>query len=165
MTFMRKILKNHLGFSLIEILIALGILAGSVGVFVSRAHNSSRMTIEDQRELTGVMLANNKMIEVEAEIGDDTARGKFPDEKEEAGVFEEPFGDYSWNYLVRKVEIPVAEGSEGQSVVAMSVIKNIMKQISKSVRELKVTVSWGEKDEEGEPEFSFSLTTHVVDIK
>ncbi len=162
-----KVKRNNLGFSLLEILIAVSILAGSVGVFLTRAENSSRLVIEDRKELVAITLANNKMIETEREIQDDLARGKFVDELEEKGSFEDPFQDFSWVYAVRKIEIPVVEtGEEGQSVVAMAVIKNVMKEISKAVREVKLTVYWGETNPETkEPEKSFSLITHVVNIK
>ncbi|MBU0505061.1 type II secretion system GspH family protein [bacterium] len=159
-------IRNKKGFSLIEILIAVGILASSLVVFITRAENSALMIQRDQEEFVAVTLASNKMIELEKDIKKDLDRGKFADEAAEKGTFDEPFQEYSWEYTIRKVEIPVAEsGQEGtNSAVAMSAIKNIMKQISKAVREVKLTVTWGEVVDD-KAENSFDLVTHVVNVK
>ena len=159
------------GFSLIEILIALGILAGSVGILMSQVVLSTRLSVEDEALVRAVTLANDKMIEVQATLRDEIKKGNFPEEEEEAGEFEAPFADYSWTYQIKKIEIPAvnvdSEESGGQNALVVRAVKNITKEISKSVRELTLTVFWGEQiNEKGEtvPK-ELSLTTHIVNLK
>jgi prepilin-type N-terminal cleavage/methylation domain-containing protein len=158
-------IKNHKAFTLIEILIAVGILAGAIASIMPLIEVSSMLSVEDEKMLKAVTLANNKMLEVETEILADINRGKFPDESVDNGTFGTPFQDYDWEVKLTKVEIPLSEGSsdEGQSAVVRSAMKNIMKDISEAVRELKVTVTWPDRTDEGEEEFV--ITTHVVNIK
>ncbi|MCP5464601.1 MAG: prepilin-type N-terminal cleavage/methylation domain-containing protein [Deltaproteobacteria bacterium] len=155
-------LKNQQGFTLIEILMAVGILATAAISLMGVVTDSADMGAKDEKRLAVTMLAGNKMIELENEFQEDIARGKFPDEAEVAGRFEEPYDQYAWAYSVKKVEIPVMEGNDSEkSAAASGAVKNIMKKLSESVRELKVTVTWGE-DDEGKPLESFELTTHLV---
>ena len=168
---MIKLLKNKYAFTLVEILVAVGILAGSVATIMPMVEVSAMLSVEDEKMLRAVTLANNRMVELEMELMADTARGKFPDEMSESGVFGGANGDFSWDIEVTKVEIPMAQdeggGGEGedakQSVAVVSALKNIMKDISEAVRELKVTVQWEGREDDIENEFS--ITTHIVDIK
>lgn len=151
------------GFTLIEILIAVGIFATVSIILLSGFIMASQVNTDDEKLLQVVLLANNKMAELENEIQEDIARGKFPDEITKGEAFEEPFEDYRWEYTIKKVEIPVVEGG-GDSAVVESVIKNIMKTISDSVRELKLTVTWTDPEDE-EIVKTTDLTTHLVNIK
>jgi len=160
-----RYLFKQCGFSLLEILIAVGILAGAVATVMPQVNVAAMLSVKDNEMLQAVLLANNKMVELEQEINDDMKRGKFPDETTKSGGFDDPFDNYSWEYSIKKVEIPVVDaGSEGQSAVAGSLLKNIMKDISKAVREIKLTVRWGEADNEEDLE-KYTLTTHMVNIK
>lgn len=152
------------GFTLIEILIAVGIFATVSLVLLSGFTTASQVNSDDERLLQVVLLAGNKMAELENEIQEDIARGKFPDEVTKSEKFEQPFQDYQWEYTIKKVEIPVVEGGEGNSAVVESTIKNIMKTISNSVRELKLTVTWTDP-EDAESNKTTELTTHLVNIK
>lgn len=153
------------GFTLIEILIAVGILAGSAGILLSQVEMSARLSAKDEALVRAVTLANNKMIEIQGDLQDDIKKGLLLDEESESGEFDEPFEDYAWTYEIKKIEIPTTESStEGQSARVAGVMKNISKEISKSVRQLRLSVSWGEhenKDGEMEP-YTFDLTTHIV---
>lgn len=157
-------LKSISGFTLVEILIAVGILAGAVAMIMPQVNVSTTLSVEDNRVLQMVLLASNKMVEVEQEISADITRGKFPDETKKAGTFEEPFEDYVWDYSISKVEIPVGGAeTEGQSVAVVGAVKNIMKEISKAVREIKLKVTWTDPKDPQEVE-EYTLTTHVVNL-
>lgn len=168
MRFLKKI-KTSAGFSLVEILVAVGILAGAVATMMPMVEVSAMLSVEDQKMLKAVTLANSKMVELERDILADIDRGKFPDETTETGIFDSPFQDYSWEFTLTKVEIPLSEQAgqeedgENQSAAVVSALSNIMKEISKAVRELKVVVRWEGRDEDQVSEFS--ITTHVVNIK
>ncbi|MBF0106451.1 MAG: type II secretion system protein [Deltaproteobacteria bacterium] len=167
-------IKNNFGFSLIEILIAVGILAGAIAAVMPVVSMSSLLSVEDEKLLQAVTLANNKMADIEKEILNDMERGKFPDEMSESGSFEQPFDDYSWEYTVKKVEIPISEvsgaaggeGGEGADTTAAyaNVMQVVSKEMSKAVREISLVVSWQDAKESDKP-LTFSLTTHMVNIK
>ena len=54
-------------------------------------------------------------------------------------------------------------GQEGQSQVMTSVMKTVIKDISKAVRELKLTVMWLDREDEKEKEIV--VTTHIVNLQ
>ncbi len=119
---------------------------------------------------------------------EDLSRGAFPDEKEEHGTFEKPFERFQWSYTLRKVELPVMktpQGSEptaspeggqgggsppgggttpGLEAAAGNLAQIVSKKISESVRELKLTVSWGEEEKEEDRE-KVVVTTHLAKLK
>jgi prepilin-type N-terminal cleavage/methylation domain-containing protein len=151
------------GFTLIEILIAVGIFAAATMVFISSVAKSVEINVEDEIILQVALLANNKMIEVETELQEDITRGKFPDEAAEAGKFEEPYNDFTWEYTIAKVEIPVMDTGD-QSAVLASSLKNIMDKISESVREVKLDVVWTDPYDEKHQK-KIDITTHIVNLK
>ena len=162
---MSQLIKNKTAFTLIEILVAIGILAGAIASLMPLINVSAMLSVEDERMLQAVTLANNKITEIERDIEADIKRGKFPDEISQAGLFDPPFDDFKWEYSLQKVEIPVTGSeSEGENVVFANVLKIISKEMSKAVREVKVTVTWGDREEDKE-EQTYTLTTHVVNIK
>jgi type II secretory pathway pseudopilin PulG len=160
-------LQNRLGLSLFEVLLAVGILSGVIGGvmgnFVTNIDHQARL--DDM--IQGTTLANQKMIEVIAEIEQGIARSSFPGDKEKAGDFGKEHEDYEWSYSIKRVEIPLSDqqtGEDGgQSRAVNNILSTISKQISDSVREVKVTVTWvmdGDEDEED----SVTLTTHMVNL-
>ncbi|MBF0492747.1 MAG: prepilin-type N-terminal cleavage/methylation domain-containing protein [Deltaproteobacteria bacterium] len=179
-------LTSH-GFTLLEIMIALAILSFSLLSLYSGMGNSLRASAEAEQTEKAVQLARGRMAEIRIGLDEEMARGAFPDEKEENGVFEKPFEDYRWAYSIKKVEIPFISpqllgkeagldmgqaseksGSTGQNStpgidnIVNNLAQAVTKKISESIRELKVTVFWGE---EGEGQDKLVLTTHLVKLK
>lgn len=162
------------GFSLIEILIALGILASAIATIMGGVGTAMSMQSRDEKMLQAVWLANNRMTELQAEIQADIEKKKFPDEKEESGQFDAPMDLFSWKYAIVKVEIPLAgslgdaaaggdgEGSAEAGGAVRAILQKILKDISKAVRELKLSVTWID-DEDGK-EKSIDITTHIVNL-
>ncbi len=154
------------GFSLLEILIAVAILATTL-VALMAAQGSAFLSSERADSLTeGVFLARQKMTDIELELNKSMDEGKFPDEmSDKSGSFDEPHDDYRWKYAVKKVEIPIVDsGKEEQNAMVGNYMQQVMDQISKSVREVKLTVYWGSKDIKEEDQPQFSVTTHIVDL-
>lgn len=170
-------MKTHApGFTLVEIMIALAILAvGLVSLYTAQG-NSLRASATAERMQVGAMLAREKMTEKMMEIEQGLAKGAFPEDKEEeTGTFEPPFEDYRWEYTVRKVEIPIAgagesagegeaggdpraaENNQAPASAQANVAKVVSKKIAESVREINVRVIWGEFEEEE----SIKVTSHV----
>lgn len=166
---MKRLLKNSVraGFTLLEIMIALVILAGSILALLSAQGGSFLASERAERLTAATFLARQKMSEMQMEIEKDLAKNKFPrDDTEETGDFDEPFDDYRWKYIVTKVEIPLQEAGseEGAHALVLSYVRSIMEQISEGVREIKLTVFWGDKDLPEEEQQSLDLVTHIVKL-
>lgn len=160
-----NIFRRKSGFTIIEVAFALALLASTAVMIGTGIMSAKLKQNQDEDMLTGVFLANNKMIELETEIDEDIAKNKFPDEIEKTGGFDEPYDIYKWEYHIKKVEIPLAEGGEDGSSnqIANSGLQAMMQNISKAVREVKVKVFWGGDDDNDEKPQEVVLTTHIVD--
>lgn len=167
---MRRLRRNSQGgFSLLEIMVAVTILAISLLVILDM-HGGSMLTSMRAEEVTvATMLARQKIREVQLKIEEEMEKGETPSEdKSEEGSFEEPFERYRWAATIKKVDIPVPpqpEGQEGEEQVSMDVMLTMFKMISEKIaeaaREIRVTVKWDELGEEQE----LSVATHVVKLK
>lgn len=154
------------GFSLLEILVATAILAISLISVMTIQGNS--LVVNRRAELLTVatMLAQQKMTEIELELQKGLRTGEFPDEKEEEAQFEAPHDDYRWKYAIKRVELPTPPGAEkkegkpGSGGLQELIAKQLTEELSKAVRELKLTVTW----KEGEGEESVEVVTHVVKL-
>lgn len=162
------------GFSLLEVMIAVAILAVSLMAIFSLQSTSLMSSARAQKISIATQLAREKMARTLVDLDAGMVKGEFPDEKEESGRFEEEkFPDYFWKLSVKKVEIPVppageglstGDGSpakEGSSDVMGKIFEMVSKQLSESSREVKLTVGWTEYDSE-EEETGIVLTTHIV---
>ncbi len=101
-------------FTLLEVVIALGILVVSLVVLVDAQTTAVFMTAEAERIITANMLAREKMSEVQMLIElegfsdrDIEEEGDFADfELEGLDLeFDESFEDYHWAYTMRKIEL------------------------------------------------------------
>jgi general secretion pathway protein I len=168
---------NQRGFTLVEIMIALAILAVGLLALYTAQGNSLRASGNAERIQVASMLAREKMTEKMIEINKDLEKGSFPDDKtEETGEFESPFEDYHWEYTVRKVEIPIAggeggggegsqtgEGTQGgeanqaPAAAQRNMAQIVSKKIAESIREINIRIIWEELGEEQ----SIKVTSHV----
>lgn len=156
------------GFSLLEVMIAVAILAVSLMAIFSLQSTSLMGSARAQKISVATQLAREKMARILIDLDAGMVKGEFPDEKEDSGAFEEEkFPDYSWKLSVKKVEIPAPPASagspaqEGSSDVMGKVFEMVSKQLSESSREVKLTVGWTE-DESDEEETGIVITTHIV---
>ena len=147
------------GFSLLEILISIGILSVSLVALLSVQGNTMIASRRAEELSIATMLAKQQMANVELELQKDIRKGEFPDERSAEESFEEPFGEYRWRSEIRRIELPAPSiGEEGSPQALIG--KQLTGEISKSVRELKLSVFWGE----GEKEQSIEVVTHVVKL-
>ncbi len=152
-----KVLLETAGFTLIEIMVAVSILAISMTVLVSFSGNSMIRSGRAEALTIGTMLAREKMAEIEIEIARGVEKGEFPEDKSESGEFEEPFEDYRWEMEIRRVELPAPVVGEEGGVQDM-VAQQLTKEIGNTVRELKLNVIWKEMGEDQ----SIEVVTHIV---
>ncbi len=158
-----KIKNNQHGFSLIEILMAVGIFATAAGGILVGVNASLSTQARDEHLLQATWLAQNKMIEIESKIEVEREKGKFPDDQEENGTFEEPHDDIEWKAVMRKVEIPIGGEAMALAGPMKAVMQQVQKDINENLRELKLTVSW--IDAEDDKPRQIVLTTHLVNFK
>ena len=156
---MNRRLKVRQGFTLLEVMVSVTILAISLTVLMHLTGNTLIASGRAERMTIATMLARQKMTEIEIQLAKDMKRGEFPEERSEDGEFDEPFDDFRWKMEIRKVELPAPVTGEKGSIQDM-VSRQLTKEIARSVRELALTVSWGELGEEQ----SVEVTTHIVKL-
>jgi general secretion pathway protein I len=151
-------LRSRQGFTLIEVAIALAILAvvlvSLLEVQATSLNNASRA-----RGLTiATILARSKMIDIEKKLFDE---GFIVGEDTEEGDFEEEgHKDYTWKYRVVEVEIDLSslssmcggfgeEVEEGSTAECESLLsgfggpfESLTDELSRSLRVIEITVTW-----------------------
>ena len=152
-------IKNHSAFTLLEVMVAMAILAISLLALMDFSGNTLITSGRAESMTIATMLARQKMVEIEVELHKGMQMNEFPDEKSEEGKFDEPYEDYSWEMEVKKVELPAPMTGEEGGLQQM-VGQQLTKEISKTVRELKLKVKWLELGEEQ----SIDVVTHIVKL-
>lgn len=137
---------------------AVAILAVSLLAFMNFQSQSILSSARAQRISVSTLLARQKMGEVLLEIEEGIPKGEFPDEREEAGTFDQPPG-YFWKYSIRKAEIPQPNVPEGQTDLMAQAFQFLSDELNRSTREVRLTVGWTEFEEEEE---GITVVTHVV---
>jgi prepilin-type N-terminal cleavage/methylation domain-containing protein len=156
-TVMRHTAQNNKGFTLLEVMVSVAILAISLAVLTGFQGNTLIASARQEKLTIATMLAREKMVESEIDIDNAMQKGEFPDERSEEAVFDEPFEDYRWKMTLKKVELPApVQAQEGsmQDVIA----QQLTQEIGKTVRELRLEVSW---EEMGQPQ-TLEVVTHII---
>jgi prepilin-type N-terminal cleavage/methylation domain-containing protein len=163
MKLVNKTLNNRTGFTLLEVMIAVGIIAIGIGAILVAQNNSLDVTVRAKRMTTVAMLAKNALIQAEREI-----EGKTFDEtkKEAGGTFDSPYADYKWERKINEITFPnIMEQASAEQKEAMDqnterVVKLATKYLSKASREIVITIKWIEKKEEQK----FVVSQYWVDL-
>lgn len=149
------------GFSLLEILLALGIMAAAVTGILGLFGSGQAMGRRAETVSVATMLARQKMAEVTLDLEKQMREGKLPQDTEHAeGAFDPPFERFRWAKEIRKVELPIPRIQEGKVDLMQAFLQTISKQIAEAVREVKLTISWTAR----ETERTLVVTTHVVNL-
>lgn len=171
--------RRDAGFTLLEVMVALAILALAL-TFISQAQQASmRQVLRAKMMTVATFLAREKMVEVEDELFEEG----FKDfEEEEKGDFaEEGFKNYRWVMKIEKIELPTdvnpsdalnaadtsgAGGSPMGTGLGMlggsmlgaqfEMFRNI---IEESIRRVSLSVEW----DEGKKERSISVVAYFTD--
>lgn len=104
---MSRTRRHTRGFSLLEVMIAMAILAGALTWIVVGVSRNIKAENHAKLMTTANFLAREKMVDLEDELYD-KGFGEF--EKEQSGAFDDKgFARFSWKAIVDKVELPSAE--------------------------------------------------------
>lgn len=153
--------RGQAGFTLIEILLAMLILASGV-LLVANSWSGSFMRIRKTQQTTEVAaLLERKMVEIEVKY-----RGKplasIPDE--ESDDFGSDYPNYRWVMKSQEFELPdlsagLTAREGGANQMLLMIMKNMTEHLKKTIKEVKVSVFYSS----GSRELEYSITTYFVD--
>ncbi len=157
-----KLMASSAGFTLLEVMIAMGIMMVAFASILMVESSSINTASKAKQMNTVTMLAKNLMAETELEI-----RGKKFGEvkKEGSGTFSAPFENFSWKKEIKEVSLPVSalippSESEGEIVQVQEMGKQVAESISKSIREVIITISY----KKGSGTQDYTVSTYWVDL-
>lgn len=168
------------GFTLLEVMVALAIMAISLTVLLQIATNNARATNHARMVTTATFLARGKMVDIEDVI---LEKGFTDTSQEDAGDFRERgFPEFTWESFVERVELPADATLKTQQAVgdqtakspsspmqlmtgflggiASSFVEPIRVGLQESVRKVTLTVVWSEP---GRPPQTVELVEYVTD--
>jgi general secretion pathway protein I len=167
------------GFTLLEIMVALAILSGSLVVMLSIVTNNVRATNHAKMTTAATLLARTKMADIEDEILDN---GFSESDENAAGTFKDlGYPDFRWETSIERIDLPpdLAQRSRDQATTTTqdatnpmslltgflggmmsSFIEPVRLGLQESVRKATVRVLW---DEHGRPDRSFEVVQYLAD--
>jgi len=175
---LRQAHASDAGFTLLEVMAALAILALTLVTLLSVITNNVRATARAQSLTTATFLARGKIVSLE----DGLIEKGFQDlDETDAGTFaEEGFRDFGWSTAIEKIQLPTdmamtaqkEVGDKSQKKDPMQAltgmigglmgmfIEPVRVGLEESVRRITVRVFWTER---GRPEQSVEVVTYVTD--
>jgi len=153
------------GFTLIEVMIAVGILAIGFGAILVAENNSLDVTLRAKRMTTVAMLAKNAMIQAERDI---TGKSFTEVKEDDHGQFDAPFQEYTWERKIKEIKFPnILDQSKAKKDEVSKVDENTERVVkiataflSKASREVVITIKWTERKEAQ----SFVFSQYWVDL-
>ena len=171
--------ETRRGFTLLEIMVALAILAMTLVVLLEIITNNVRATNHSKLTTAATFLARGKMIDLEDDI---IANGFTETDQTAEGTFKEQgFPGYSWSSIVERVELPTDITQKAQQAstdkaldskdpmqalggvmggLMSSFLEPIRIGLQESVRRVTLKVFW---DEPGRPNQTLEVVTFVTD--
>jgi len=167
------------GFTLLEVMVALAILAMTLVVLLEIVTNNVRATNHAKMTTTATFLARAKMVEVEDLVLDN---GFSEDDESESGNFKDQGSPaFRWEYMIERIDLPTDMARKAQDQaqdqsqnakdpMAMmsgflggmmsSFIEPVRIGLQESVRKVTVRVLW---DENGRPNQSMEVVQYLTD--
>lgn len=154
--------KNSAGFTLMEVLIAMLILAGALTVLNTSSSSSIASVQKAETMETIAQLLQQKATEYEL-----IYKGKkFEELKEsESGDFGSDYPDFRWAVQTEEFPAPnlanMALQEEGQDEMLLTILNKFSEHLQKAAKEVKVSVFW----KAGQKEQEYSVTFLLVDYE
>jgi general secretion pathway protein I len=176
--------RTEAGFSLLEVMVAIAILALSLVVIVRITSMNVRAAAHARMITTATFLSRGKLAAMEDDI---ITLGFTDSDQEDAGDFgDEGFPKYRWHSLIERVELPTDVAAQAQQAASdktqeaqtgtstnpmaamsgmlggfmSSLIEPVRIGLQESVRRVTLQVKW---DELGREEQSFEVVTYLTD--
>lgn len=152
---------GYKGFTLLEVLISLAIISGGLMV-IGQAWSGNFLRIRKANLYNNVsILLQKKMTEIEAKYKNKPL-SEIPDN--ESGDFGSDFKQYTWTIKSQDLQFPdlssvLVSREQGADETMLTIIQQMQEYISKSIKEVKLTV----KVKTPIRSLEFSLTTYFVD--
>jgi prepilin-type N-terminal cleavage/methylation domain-containing protein len=171
--------RNDSGFTLLEIMVAVAILASTLVVLLSIVTNNVRSTNHAKMTTAATFLARTKMVEIEDEILDN---GFTDNDESKAGTFRDlGYSQFRFDTLIERIELPSDMGQKARDQATtqtqdskdpMSMLTGFMGGmmssfidpvrlgLQESVRKVTVRVLW---DEHGRRDQSIEVVQYLTD--
>lgn len=150
------------GFTLVEVLIAVAILATLSALIASSWSGNVRRYQKSKIKEEVVQLLQLKMLEVEARYGQDVP--SLPIEQVQSGTFEgSRYEDYRWEWEAKSIELPDLTSivnTDGEDQMLVAVMSQFRDYLVASIKEVKVTVIYQKGNMEP---LNFDIATYFVD--
>ncbi len=140
-------LKNNKAFTLIEVVLAMMIMASGLFILTNSWSGTYNRLKNTQVKVQLAALLERKVVEIEREYKNKSL-DSIPEEKEDS--FGEDLPEYSWKMTSQKLELPdlsavLESQQDGVKTDLASLMKIFSEHISKSVKEVKVEVTYKDK--------------------
>jgi general secretion pathway protein I len=157
------------GFTLLEVMVAIAIMALAMGVITEIEGHAIEKTNDAKAYIVGTLLLRGKILDVQQKLSEE-GFGDFS-KVLEGDFSEEGYPGFRWAARVRKLEVPIPtdvggaggnqakEGSGGLSLATLApMLQNVGSVLENSVRELEVRVLWMD----GTYQRHIAVVTHVI---
>lgn len=140
-------LRNTKAFTLIEVVLAMMIMASGLFILTNSWSGTYNRLKKTQVKVQLAALLERKVVEIEREYKNKSL-DSIPEEKEDS--FGEDLAEYSWKMTSQKLELPdlsavLESQQDGVKTDLASLMKIFSEHISKSVKEIKVEVTYKDK--------------------
>ena len=155
-----KYYKKRSGFTLIEVLIAMMILAGAL-IALSASWNGSVMAYRKGRQLNVITrLLQKQATEMELRFKNES----IATDQELEGDFGRDYPNLSWKTEIKGLQFPdlapllIGDSQDGVDQITLTVIRQMSTQLSQAIKEMKVSVLWKREDRVA----TYSITTYLI---
>lgn len=154
-------LNSKNGFTLIEVILAMMVMSSGLFILTNAWAGTYARLKKTQNQVQLAALLERKVVELEREF-----KGKpldsIPEEKEDDFGSEIPL--YSWKMVSRQLEVPdlsatLISRQEGATPEFLMIMKLFTDHLSKSIKELKITVTYKDKKKP----ISADVTIYMID--
>lgn len=155
-------MRKSRGFTLIEVLVALVIVAGAIVAAATLWSGNFMRLRRSAVQYDVATLLERKMVEVEAKFSNKPIN-EIPES--ETGDFGSDYPQYTWSMESRDLELPdltallMSQKEEGTDEMLISMMKQMGEFLSNAIKEVRVTVHVKRKGKE----FKYSATQYFMD--
>lgn len=158
-------IKSQKAFTLVEVVLAMMIMASGLFILTNSWSGTYSRLKNTQTKVQIAALLERKVVEIEREYKNKSLE-TIPEEKEDN--FGEDLPDYSWKMTSQKLELPslatvLESQQEGAKVDLVSLMKIFTEHLSKSVKEVKVSVTYAGRANGKKKPLTVDVVFYMID--